>query len=314
MAQENNYVLFDWAMKRLLRNKADYVVLEGFLTVLLGEKIRIEKLLESESNKSTMEDKFNRVDLLAENSSGELILVEVQNTRELDYFHRMIYGVSKVITEYLKEGEEYGKIRKLYSVNIVYFDFGQGEDYVYHGTTNFIGIHNHDELLLTEAQKKQFSCKSVKKLFPEYYVLRVNEFDSVAKNSLDEWISFLKTSDIPPSATAPGLVEARELLNKSRLSSDELAAYRRHIDNKLYEKSAIVHSEMMGEIRGEEKGLIKGREEGLAEGLELGKQEGMSEGLERATLAIARSMKSKGISPDLISQTTGLSTEEIERL
>jgi predicted transposase/invertase (TIGR01784 family) len=72
-------------------------------------------MLESESNKENIEDKFNRVDMLAENSKGELIIVEVQNNCELDYFHRMLYGVSKAITEYIKEGEEYNQIKKIFN-------------------------------------------------------------------------------------------------------------------------------------------------------------------------------------------------------
>ena len=88
-------VRFDWAMKRLLRHKSNFVVLEGFLSSLFEEKITICNILESEGNKEEFTDKFNRVDLLAENSKGELIIVEVQNNRELDYFLRMLYGVSK---------------------------------------------------------------------------------------------------------------------------------------------------------------------------------------------------------------------------
>ena len=60
-----NYIRFDWAMKRLLRNKANFGVLEGLLTTLLDEKITISQLLESESNQEDEFDKYNRVDLLA---------------------------------------------------------------------------------------------------------------------------------------------------------------------------------------------------------------------------------------------------------
>ena len=56
----NNIIRFDWAAKRLLRNKANYAVLEGLVTVLLGEKISIIEILESESNQSSASDKFNR--------------------------------------------------------------------------------------------------------------------------------------------------------------------------------------------------------------------------------------------------------------
>ena len=50
MEQKDKYIRFDWAIKRLLRNKANFGVLEGFLTVLLGEEIHILEILESEGN------------------------------------------------------------------------------------------------------------------------------------------------------------------------------------------------------------------------------------------------------------------------
>ena len=111
----SNYIRFDWAMKRLLRNKANFAVLEGFLTTLLNEKIVIQKLLESESNQEDEFDKYNRVDMLAENSKGELILIEVQNNNEYAYFQRMLFGTSKLVTEYINRGEGYDKVRKVYS-------------------------------------------------------------------------------------------------------------------------------------------------------------------------------------------------------
>ena len=117
---KNQIIRFDWAMKRLLRNKANFSVLEGLLTTLLGEKIIIQRLLESESNQENEYDKYNRVDMLAEDSKGELILIEVQNNSEYAYFQRMLFGTSKLVTEYINRGESYDKVRKVYSVNIVF--------------------------------------------------------------------------------------------------------------------------------------------------------------------------------------------------
>ena len=67
MEQQDKYIRFDWAVKRLLRQKANFGVLEGFLTVLLGENVKIIEILESESNQQTIDDKFNRVDIKARN-------------------------------------------------------------------------------------------------------------------------------------------------------------------------------------------------------------------------------------------------------
>ena len=90
MGQKDRYIRFDWAAKRLLRNKANFGVLEGFLTVLLGEDIHILEILESESNQQSEEDKFNRVDIKARNSKDEIIIVEIHNTRELYYLERIL--------------------------------------------------------------------------------------------------------------------------------------------------------------------------------------------------------------------------------
>ena len=82
-----NYIRFDWMIKRLLRNKSSFVVLEGFLSVLLNRQIKITQILESEGNQEEENQKFNRVDLLVENEKKEKFLVEVQNEHELDFFH-----------------------------------------------------------------------------------------------------------------------------------------------------------------------------------------------------------------------------------
>ena len=85
---QDRYIRFDWAIKRLLRQKANFGVLEGFLTVFLGEQIKIEEILESEGNQQDADDKFNRVDIKAKNTKGDIILIEIQNTRELYYLWR----------------------------------------------------------------------------------------------------------------------------------------------------------------------------------------------------------------------------------
>ena len=131
----SNYIRFDWAMKRLLRNKANFAVLEGFLTTLLRDRIKIQTLLESASNQEEEFDKYNRVDLLAEDSKGTLLLIEIQNNNEYAYFQRMLFGTSKLVTEYINRGEGYDKVRKVYSINIVYFSLGHGNDIVYHGNS-----------------------------------------------------------------------------------------------------------------------------------------------------------------------------------
>ena len=51
MNKKRKLITFDWAIKRLLRSKANFGILEGFLSELLKEDITILDVLDSESNK-----------------------------------------------------------------------------------------------------------------------------------------------------------------------------------------------------------------------------------------------------------------------
>ena len=281
-----SYIRFDWAMKRLLRNKANYAVLEGLLTTLLEEKVTIQKLLESESNQEGEFDKYNRVDMLAENSKGELVLIEIQNNNEYAYFQRMLFGASKLVTEYINRGQGYDKVRKVYSINIVYFSLGHGKDFVYHGKTEFVGIHEGDVLELSPFQKQTFKVDKVSQLYPEYYILKVNDFNRVAKTPLEEWIYYLNTGNVPENATAPGLDAVKERLKLDRMSREELNAYYKHLDNIVI----------------------------LRDNIETERAEGRAEGRAEEKTAIARNLKALGLTTAQIAQATGLTEDEIRRI
>ena len=280
------HIRFAWAIKRLIRDKANFGILEGFLSELIGEDIRIEAVLESEGNQQSEGEKFNRVDLLVENSKKELIIIEIQNSHELDYFLRILFGISKAITEYIKEGEPYSRIKKVISVNIIYFNLGQGEDYIYRGTTNFKGIHKNDELQLSPSQKKLFGKETIADLYPEIYLLKVNQFDDLAKDSLDEWIYFFKNSEIKDSFSARGLKEANEKLKVANLPDDERKSYERYLDNLHYHAS-------------------------IAETLKFEAEEKVRK---NERVGVAKAMKKENEPIDKIIRYTGLTREEIEEL
>ena len=274
-------ISFDWAMKKLLRSKANFEILEGFLSELLRDDIRILEILESESNKEDTRDKFNRVDLKVRNQKDEIVVIEVQYDRELDYLQRILYGTSRVITEHLRESKPYADIVKVISVNILYFDLGQGEDYVYHGSTVFRGIHRHDVLRFSEGQQELYGQKEIYEIFPEYYLVKVNSFDDIAKDSLDEWIYFLKNEEIKEEFSAKGLAQAKSTLDVLKLPEQERAEYERYQED-LHYRASMVHSSYY-----------------------LGRQE--------KALEIARNLIDV-LDDQTIAEKTGLRAEEIARL
>ncbi|OUD14336.1 Rpn family recombination-promoting nuclease/putative transposase [Thioflexithrix psekupsensis] len=303
-------ISFDWAIKKILRSKANFGILEGFLSELLFTNIQILEVLESESNQDLPDDKFNRVDIKVKDSEEKIYIIEVQFSRELDYLQRILYACSKVITEHLPKGVPYAEVSKVISVNILHFDLGKGDDYIYHGTTHFIGLHNQTELELSEEQKNLYAVKKIADLYPEYYLIELRNFNNVAKNTLDEWIYFLKNEQIEDNFTAKGLKEAKETLDVLKMTPQERLAYERHQEDLHYQASMYQSTYVLGKLEGKEEGIEIGIVIGEERGIAIGEERGMK----KALLQTATKMKKMGMSHHDIAKIMGLTLEEIETL
>ncbi len=318
------HIKFDWAIKRLLRNKANFDILEGFLSELLMFDVKIQEILESEGNQEQENDKYNRVDILVKDTAGDFMLVEVQNEREDDYFHRMLYGQAKLISERLDSGDEYGKLTKIYSINIVYFPLGVGKDYIYISDGGFRGMHFNDELELSDKQKKLYNAEKVKDLFTQYYIIKVNTFDNIAKNTLDEWIYFLKNNEIKDEFKAKGLQQAKEKLRVDNLSPAEKRAYEIFIKNQRIHQSEITTAytdakyefeDKLNEAkaREEKERRLKEKERRLKEEAQE-REERERKQKEDAKQKLAKKMMKYGEAIEQIIEETGLTENEIKKL
>lgn len=294
MSQENAYIRFDWAMSHMLRDKSNFGILEGFISVLLGEDVKIIELLESESNQDSDTDKFNRVDIKAKNNKGHLIIVEVQLTRQLYYLRRILFGMCKVINM----GEKYQQVKKVYSISILYCDYGQGDDYVYHGETRFKGIHTGSELLVNTKEEGVIVEHLPRQVSPEYYLLRVNVYDKIPETPLDEWMTYLKTGKVKENTRTPGLQEVKKKLQYLSMSAKERREYDAHMD------TIMVQNDVLDTARDE------GRAEGRAEALKGSRAEGYAQGVAE----VARNMMAAGMDDATISKVTGLTPKEVDAI
>jgi hypothetical protein len=254
-------------------------------------------------------------------SSEQIIIIEVQNTRELDYLLKILYSTSKVICEHMYEGMPYSEVKKIITVSIVYFSLGQGKDYIYLGDTTFKGLHLKDTLKLSAKQKEMFKRQEIRDIYPNHYIIKVNEFDNIAHDTLDEWVYFLKNSEIKDEFKARGLDQARKKLKEIYLDKEELRAYKRYLERLHYEASiaqTITFEAEYDKRKAREEGLTEGRKEGIKEGIKEGKKEGIKEGKEEGkkekASEIAKLLKNAGDSPEKIAAITGLSIPYIEKL
>lgn len=303
---DRTLVSFDWAMKHILRNKANFDILEGFLSAVLDQDITILNLLESESNQEDREDKYNRVDLLVENAQKELIIIEVQSNREIHYLERLLYGASKLIVENLNLGDGYERVKKVISISVLYFLLGEGEnDYVFYGTTDFHGLHSHAPLTLKRRKKPHVVGRELvtaKDIFPEYYLIEVEKFRDVIQSDLDEWIYLLKHSEVKQEFKSKNIQAAAEKLKLLKMPPERRKAYERYLLNRMDEREAI------------ETAREDGMEKGLKQGMEQGMEQGLEQGLEKGKIDIAKTMLANQMAIDTIAKLTGLSAEKIKAL
>ena len=247
MAKVTELVRFDWFIKFMFRDKSDFEILEGFLSELLKDDIIILEILESEGNQKKKKEKYNRVDIMIKNTKDERIIVEVQNNEEHDYLQRILFGASKSITETIAKGQPYELVKKVISISVVYFEVGQGADYIYHGDTQFRGIHLNDELVLSDTQKQLFKKNKPQDLYPEYYLIKAGDFNEEnIKDTLDEWVYFLKTGYVKDGFKAKGLAKAKQKLEVAKMSARRRANYERDTKH-LHSEASFARTQVINE-------------------------------------------------------------------
>ena len=282
-AKERTLISFDWAMKSILRDKANFDVLEGFLSTLLAREIRVLSLLESEGNARYADEKFNRVDLAVVDEQEQIMLIEIQHDLDIHHLKRLLYGASKLITDHLGRGRPYAEVKQVISISIVYFQvLEKPEDYIYHGYTEFYGWHTHRPLAkasglpLPEAKWMENDTQAI---FPEYFLIDVASFPNIVHSAIDEWVYMFKNSAIRDDFRAKNIQSAREKLDYLRMDESERQAYEEYMFSRAIQESVL--------------------------------QSAFTSGRTEEKYETARKMKAKGLDLTLIAEISGLSEAEI---
>lgn len=312
---EQKLVRFDWAMKYLLRNKANYNIVEGFLCALLNDNsIQVLEILESESNSDNENDKFNRVDVLVKDKTDRNIIIEIQNTRESDYLYRLLYGTSKNISQSLELGDKYRKINKVISVSILYFDLGIGEDYLYYGQTEFVGV-NTDERINKDSEKVQkLIPKGAKynqvEIFPEYYLIQVNKYKNIVKTAIDEWVYWFKNEKIKEGSSSKNIENVQKKLSILEMDKESRAKYEAYVGRMVSEEDMIETAKDDG-IKEAEQKLIPIIEQNKKEIQEKNK---VLEEKDKVIENLVKILKVSGKTNIEIQELTKLSIKEIQNI
>ena len=111
-----------------------------------------------------------------------------------------------------------------------------------------------------EIQMYQNKKKLPEDIFPEYYIIKVNQFDQRIKNKFDEWMYFLKNEVVKPEFNAKGIHAAANKLDILKLNDDDRQKYNRYAQQLSYESSMVESHYGLGRVKGKEEGLAEGQQ------------------------------------------------------
>ncbi|MEN0046772.1 MAG: Rpn family recombination-promoting nuclease/putative transposase [Bacteroidota bacterium] len=251
--ESKKLIRFDWAIKYMLRDKANFDVLEGFLGALLeDDDLKIVELLGEEGGQMKEDEKFNRVDLLVKDARDRKIIIEVQTTRESDYLERLLFGTCKSIIEHVGIGSSYKNIHKVISVSILFFNLGRGDDYLYHGNTQFTGMNDGKPLIIKRKEAEVINGEekikfSDKNIFPEYYLIRVEKYQNIVRKKIDEWIYMIKNNEVKKEFGAKNIDKAAEKLAYLNMNEKQRKQYQDYLIDVAREKDILDTAREEGE-------------------------------------------------------------------
>ena len=346
---ERTIISFDYAIKDILRDKANFDILSGFLTELLEKQVTVMEVLESEVNptvpasiegkagktgkikKVRKTGKVSRMDLKAKIDDDEIAVFEIQYFDKVDFMGKILFNACKTVVEQIKIGMKFD-IKKVYSINISYYGLDAEDEYVFTANLNeFRGIH-YDEVI-PFSQKLDPNSDAPKDIHPEYFLILPNNFEEEderkrknknrkkdfvpkkpTKSKFDEWVYVLKNSVVKSEFTAAGIQAAGKKLSILKMTPQQKAAYEAELMAMAAQKSELQTAEMKGEAKGEVKGVAKGLAKGLAEGKEIGRAEGKEFGVQKEKVDTVIRGRIKGLSIDTIADVTDLTPEQIIKI
>ncbi len=293
----------DFGFKMLFGTEMNKELLISFINSLLSGKEVIRDLtyLNTEHLGTSEADRRAVFDVYCENERGEKILIEMQRGEQQFFKDRSLYYATFPIREQGEKGEWDYRLKAVYVIGILNFKFDSEDDNYFH----------HEVQLMDVCTKQVFYDKLT---FIYLEMPKFNKSEDELVTMFDKWLFVLR--NLSRLMARPAALQDRiftrlfEAAEIAKFTKEQYEAYEESL--KVYRdwQNTIVTAEQKGMAKGMEKGLAEGRAQGVAEGL----AKGIAEGRMEQNIANARSMKLAGLDYEIISQVTGFSKDEIDKL
>lgn len=277
----------DFGFKMLFGTEMNKELLISFINSLLSGKEVIRDLtyLNTEHLGTSEADRRAVFDVYCENERGEKILIEMQRGEQQFFKDRSLYYATSPIREQGEKGEWDYRLKAVYVIGILNFKFDSEDDNYFH----------HEVQLMDVCIKQVFYDKLT---FIYLEMPKFNKSEDELVTMFDKWLFVLR--NLSRLMARPAALQDR--IFTRLFEAAEIAKFTKE-QYEAYEESLKVYRDWQNTIvTAEQKGMAKGMAEGIAKGR-----------MEQ-NIANARSMKLAGLDYEIISQVTGLSKDEIDKL
>ena len=309
----------DMGYKRIFGQEATKDLLIEFLNdLLVGEKqIKDIRFLDKELIPEFEGDRGVIYDIYCTTEEGEHLIVEMQNKPQARFRERALYYLSNTVVRQGAKGAEWKfNLKAVYGIFFMNFNLKDASPKL------------KRNIMLQDTETHETFSDKLRFIFIELPCFKKTEED--CKTDFERWIYVLKNMEIlermPFKARKAAFEKLEKITDIAALSKEDRMKYDESI--KVYRdylvtiegavEEGLAKGMAKGLAQGMEKGMAKGFEKGLAQGIEKGiaqgMKKGMEKGMEKGRVEVARNMKSRGMSFELIAEITHIPISDIENL
>ena len=281
----------DYAFKRVFGTEENKDVLQDLLECILDippESIVGLELLDKEFQKELLSEKLGILDIKLRLKDGTFVDIEIQNRWYFDFPERTLYYWSKMYNENIKQGQDYTKLPKCITINLIGKGFNKNKR-----------LHNKYLVLEKDTKEPLVSKLEIHILnLEKARLLKEGQYKDYKAKRLLNWLKFIETDE---REVREVLEQESPMMRKANTTIELMEMSPR--DKWLYESRMKYEHDKASCIS-----------EGYRQGIEQGIQQGFADGAHQNKLETARNLTEMGFAVEVIAKATGLSIEEIKSL
>ncbi|GFQ84672.1 transposase [Trichonephila clavata] len=298
----------DISFKRIFGTEKNKDILIHFLNDILGfagkSTIKDIEFLSTIQDPEIASKKQSIVDVLCRDENGLQVIVEMQVAKTKGFEKRAQYYAAKAYSRQADKGDQYQDLKEIIFIAIA-------DCVLFPDKSEYKSKHTIRDEDTNEHDLKDFYFIFIE--LPKFPKTKEDQLESI----VEKWVYFFKYADETSEEELEKIIgsdliikKAYEELNRFNWSEKEFIAYEQEI-KRILDEQAVLAQKLDDATQ---KGILIGHEKGRAEGIKIGAEKGREEGEKQAKIAVAKNSLKAGVSIDVISEITGLSFDELQKL